>query len=121
MSLKMTGSLILILGLIILLFYVLKRLRLGSLSLNRYPEMRVLGTINLAPKRAIALVEICDQWLVVGVGTENVTLLSKLDRPPENLDVDSHSTNDSRSFQSFLQQKHLWPRDKKIRNSRENA
>ena len=102
MSLKMAGSLILILGLIISLFYVLKHLRLGSMSRSRYPEMRILGTMTLAPKRAVALVEICDQWLVVGVGTENVTLLSKLDRPPPTNDADTHSSDNMGSFQSFL-------------------
>jgi len=80
-SIKMAGSLFLILGLIIGIFFLVKRLRSGSLSLDNYPEMRLIGRLNLAPKRAIALVEICDQWLIVGIGTENVALISKLDRP----------------------------------------
>ena len=121
LSMKMAGSLLLVLGLIISLFYILRRLRLGSLSLNRYPEMRILGTLNLAPKRAIALVEICDQWLIVGVGTENVTLLSRLDRPPQDNDVDTRPTGNVESFKSLLQNKRPWQRNKKTTNTRENA
>ena len=121
MSLKMAGSLILILGLIIFLFYILKHMKSGSLSLNRYPEMRILGTVSLAPKRAVALVEICDQWLVVGVGTESVTLLSKFDRPPQPHEDDTDSVGNTGSFQSFLQNRRLWLRDRKGNNSRENV
>lgn len=80
-SLKMVGSLILVLGLIISLFYLLKRLKIKSLSSHNYPEMRLIGMLNLAPKRAIALVEILDQWLVVGIGPDNISFLSRLDRP----------------------------------------
>ncbi len=82
-SMKMAISLIAILILVISLFFLMKRFRLGPLSNNKMPAMRLLGTLSLAPKRAIALVEVCDQWLVVGIGTENVTLISRLDPPPE--------------------------------------
>jgi flagellar protein FliO/FliZ len=82
-SIKMIGSLLLILGLIACLFYLFKRFRFGSFSQKNVPRMRLIGTLNLAPKRGLALVEIRDQWLLVGVGTENVTLISSLERPEE--------------------------------------
>lgn len=82
-SMKMAISLIVILVLLVSLFFFVKRFRLGPLSHGKVPVMRLLGTLNLAPKRAIALVEVCDQWLVVGIGTENVTLISRLDPPQE--------------------------------------
>ena len=120
LSLKMAGSLLLILGLIISLFYVLKRLRFSSLSLKKYPEMRLLGSLNLAPKRAIALIEVCDQWLIVGIGTENVTLISRFDRPPETSNLDAGTPGNEKSFHSFLQNRRLWQRDRKINTAREN-
>jgi len=88
-SIKMIGSLVFILALILCLFFLVKRLRLSSLSLDNYPEMRLIGRLTLAPKRAIALVEICDQWLIVGIGTENVTLISKLDSRPDPINSDA--------------------------------
>ncbi len=120
-SINMAWSLILILGLIITLFYVFKRLRMGSPSLHRCPEMRVLGTLNLAPKRMVALVEIGDQWLIVGVGTENVNLLLKLDRPPKINDIEPGTEDGVRSFQSLLQSNRFWQRAKNKTKSRENA
>jgi flagellar protein FliO/FliZ len=102
-TIKVASSLILIIGLIIGLFYLLKRLRLSSLSLMAYPEMRLIGTLNLAPKRAVALIEICDQWLIVGVGTENITLISKLDRPPDVAESDDIAHGNGNRFLSLLQ------------------
>ena len=102
-SIKMAGSLVLILGIIIVLFYLFKRLRLGPLSHNKFPEMRILGTLSLAPKRAIALIEVCDQWLIVGIGTENVTLISKLVRPTEVFNSGDEIPSKERRFRSILQ------------------
>lgn len=106
--LKMAGSLMLILGIMVSLFYVLKRLRPRSFHLSDYPQMRLIGSLNLAPKRTIALVELCDQWLVVGVGTESVNLIAKMDRPPEVTDAGASVSHNGRGFQSFLESSSLW-------------
>ena len=100
---KMAGSLIFIIGLILLLVYLLKRFRVGPLSLNRSPAFRLLGSLSLAPKRSIALIEIHNQWLVLGVGTEKITLLSRLDRPEEQDLPDNRTEPDQRSFGSLMQ------------------
>ncbi len=120
-SMKMFGSLILVLGLIICLFYFLKRLRLRSFSPNNYPKMRIMGTLTLAPKRAIALIEICDQWLIVGIGAESVTLISKMDRPPEADDSDAVPANRGQRFNALLQEKGLWRHWKRIAAKRKDA
>ncbi|MBW2015420.1 MAG: flagellar biosynthetic protein FliO [Deltaproteobacteria bacterium] len=84
-ALKMVGSLILVLGLILLFSYWLKRLRTGGLwSSRNMPSLRLLGTLSLAPKRALALVEVCGHWYVLGLGTENVTLISEIE-PSQDL------------------------------------
>jgi len=112
-SIKMAGSLIVILGLILGLFYVIKRFRWAASSMNPYPQMRIVGTLNLAPKRALTLVEICDQWLVVGVGTENVTLISQFDRPEEIQEARKVDRGSGR-FQALLEKKaFLYPKGKR--------
>ena len=120
-TIKMVISLIIILGLIICLFLILKRFRLSHLSSARIPVMRILGTLNLAPKRAIALVEVCDQWLIVGIGTENVTLISKLDRPPEASGSDACIPTNGKKFHSFLQNIGFSQRDRNNLDTRKNA
>jgi flagellar biosynthetic protein FliO len=103
----MVGSLAMVLGLILVLFYAVKRFRPRSFHSTQVPEMRLLGTLNLAPKRALALVELRDQWMVVGVGTDSVTLVTKMDRPPEPEPEEAPVRRSGRNFQSFLQQSGL--------------
>lgn len=102
-TLRMAGSLVLIIGLILIFVYLLKRYHIGSLSLNRSPVFRLLGSLSLAPKRSIALIEIHKQWLILGVGTERVTLLSKMDRPEEEAVFEDQSDLGSKSFKVMLQ------------------
>jgi flagellar biogenesis protein FliO len=120
-TIKMITSLIIIVTFIILLFFLLRRIRLSPLSDGKLPDMRVLGTLNLAPKRAIALVEICEQWLIVGIGTENVSLISKIDTPPKsNATADGNETNKNR-FQSILENFGLNQKRNSDPGKRENA
>ena len=113
-SFKMLGSLILILGLIVFLAYWLKRLRPGTFSCGTAPAMRLAGTLNLAPKRAVALIEVSGEWLLVGVGTESVTLISKVEPPPQQERPDAVTGEQKSKFHTILQGKSLlqpWKRN----------
>lgn len=113
--------LIIILGLILGLFFIMRRLKLGALSGNRVPLMRILGTLSLAPKRGIALVEICDQWLVIGIGTENVNLISKVDRPECNAVPNTGIPANGNMFQSILENIGLSRKTSEITDKRQNG
>jgi len=80
-AIRTVASLGLVVGLIVCLFYVLRRWRFGALAPNNQAAMRLVGTLSLAPRRSLALVEIDDQWLVVGVGADQVSFITKLERP----------------------------------------
>ncbi len=111
---KMFGSLILILGLIVFLAYWLKRLRPGTFSSGAAPAMRLVGTLNLAPKRAVALIEVSGEWLLVGVGTESVTLISKVEPAPQQEQPDAFPREQQSKFHTILQGKSLlqpWKRN----------
>jgi flagellar biosynthetic protein FliO len=84
-GLKMVGALALILGLMLLSLHFLKRYR--SCVRSRSPEshVQVLDVRMLAPKKSIALVEIAGERLLLGVGTETVTMLSRIDFPPRQI------------------------------------
>ena len=120
-SLNMITSLIIILGCILLLFFFLKRLRFNPLTSAKLPVMKVVGILNLAPKRAIALVEIGDQWLLVGVGTDSVTFLSKVERPAEAGTPDLGISSKDGKFHSVLEHIGLRRRDPMNAGDRENA
>lgn len=100
---RMFGSLMVVLGLIMLLFYLAKRLRLKTFSRSSpIPEMRLLGTLSLAPKRALALVEFSGQWLIVGVGAESVSLLLKMERVPGAEPEPGMEMREEKGFRDFL-------------------
>jgi flagellar protein FliO/FliZ len=104
LSIKMFLSLLLMLGIIYALYYIMKRLKIGPLTGSRPASMRLLGTLSLAPRKGIALVEVCNEWFVIGIGTENVNLISRVERPesgtaPFNTSPASGGT----MFQSILE------------------
>jgi flagellar biosynthetic protein FliO len=103
LSIKMFISLIIMLGLLFGLLFIVKRLKLGPLAGNRGPAMRLLGFLSLAPKKGIALVEVCNQWFVVGVGAESVSLISKIDRPEGGPVYNTGATGGGTVFQSILE------------------
>lgn len=106
-SLKMGAALLLVIGVIFGLYYLSRKIRDGRFSLNRYSAMRVIGSLSLAPKRSIALVEVCDEWLVLGIGTESITLLRRIEDPPvKNSEaITPTGGGTSGSFQSLLRRK----------------
>lgn len=114
-TIKMAGSLILILGLIFFVFYWLKRIRFGPLSPGSNPRMRVLGTMNLAPKRGVSLIEVCDQWFLLGIGTDNVSLISRIEPPDDIEPADGVSTGEGNTFHSLLQRSGILQSRKRTR------
>jgi flagellar protein FliO/FliZ len=48
--------------------------------------VRVVGGVHVGTRERVVIVEVRDQWLVLGVTATNVNLLHALDRPPEGVD-----------------------------------
>ena len=98
--LKMLGSLILILGMIFGLFYFFKKAKGGTFAFTKNP-LRLVSLLNLGPRRSVALVEIDDQWLVLGVTSDQITLLDKRAKPPQD---PTAVREQSGGFQALLRQ-----------------
>lgn len=105
-SLKMGAALLIVIAMILGLYYLSRKLRDGRFLVHRYPAMKVIGSLNLAPKRSIALVEVCGEWLVLGIGTENITLLRRFEEPPvNNTESLPAGIESSGGFQALLRRK----------------
>lgn len=115
-SIKTILSLIIILGLMVSFLLILKKYRPGSVYSNKGPVMRTIGTLNLAPKRAIALIEVCEQFFIIGIGSDNVSLISRLDIPPEKDFFNSGHGPAEGKFQSFLEKAGLSQKKVKAEN-----
>ena len=105
-TIKMFGSLLLVIGVILCVFYILKRLKLKGIVGSKNNYLQVIASISLAPKRAITLVEVCGEWLVLGVGSENISLLEKVDREVTDAYKKLSDQEDKSSFHSILK-KHV--------------
>lgn len=75
-TLKAFGSLILVLGLIVVFFFVLKKIN----SMGRYSSARIKlkSKLYLDNRHYLAIVEIDGKEMLVGIG-ESVTILKELD------------------------------------------
>jgi flagellar biosynthetic protein FliO len=82
-------KMVLILGVVTVaifaLVYFLKRSRFNTLSRKGYPQIRLISSLHLGPKKSVSLVEVAGNWLVLGVGGDTVTLLARLDKPEEEM------------------------------------
>lgn len=75
---KVFGSLLVVVGLMLLILYGIKRSGLGSGRSRGGSAITVLETRMVAPRKYIAIVEIADKCLAVGITEHNINLLADL-------------------------------------------
>ncbi|MBI9111195.1 MAG: flagellar biosynthetic protein FliO [Maridesulfovibrio ferrireducens] len=74
--LKMSGALFFILGMLLLVFYFMRRLNLGvSFSGVRNKELQIVERLPLGPRQNITVIKYRGQDLVLGVTQDKITLL----------------------------------------------
>ena len=78
-TLRTFTMLCLVLGLLILILYLIKRFFYLRNSLGDEKLIKVISTSYLAPKARIALVEVMGKKLVVGVAQDGIRFLTKID------------------------------------------
>jgi len=77
-GMRVVGALVLVLGVMFIIYAVAKK-RLKFLPGQRHGTIQVIEMRYLAPKKAVALVKVRGQELLVGVGQDQVNLILKLD------------------------------------------
>jgi len=81
-SLKMTYTLILVIGLMFVVFHFFKKFGLkNSVFGGEGKPIKVLSTGFLAPRKSIALVEVAGDILVLGIAHDRISLLSNVQDP----------------------------------------
>lgn len=78
-SMRVIGSLVLIIGLV-LLCYALAKKRFTLFPGQRQGVIRIIEMRSLAPKKAVALIEVRGKELLIGIGQDNVSLLYQLNQ-----------------------------------------
>ncbi len=79
-SLKVVTALMIVLSLMLVIYYFVKKylLKDGSL-LGMDKQIKVLSTSYIAPKKSINLIEVAGEILVLGVTATNINLLTKIE------------------------------------------
>ncbi len=105
-AIKMIGSLLFIVGLILFIFYVLRKVKLRGFPLSKSTPMKVIGTLNIAPRKSVTMIEVCGQWLVLGVGAESITLLEKINEQRINKYLGGSGQKSQSAFHGIMS-KHM--------------
>ncbi|MCX7113775.1 MAG: flagellar biosynthetic protein FliO [Proteobacteria bacterium] len=77
---QMLLGLILVMGLMAAAAWVWKRLQ--SAQLREGGIIKILGSVSASPQGRILVVEVSDQWLVVGVTPSRMDILATMQKPP---------------------------------------
>ncbi len=81
-SLRMIWGLLIVLG-ILFVIYGLMRKRLSFAQSNTKSKIQIKEMRHLMPKKSLCLVEVDGQEFLLGIGTENITLLATLEGSKE--------------------------------------
>lgn len=104
---KVAGSLGIVVGLMFLVVYMFKKVGMGKTGISNSSLIRVMDTRMIAPKKYVAVLQLADEFVAVGVTDESINLLTRLE-PTENLQEIARVGNErgeaplSQSFTTLL-------------------
>ncbi|MCL7462248.1 flagellar biosynthetic protein FliO [Pseudomonas sp. NW5] len=86
---KTALALALVIGLILLCSWLLRRL--NTARLGRGQPLRIVGSQLLGPRERVVVVEVRDTWLVLGVTPTQISRLHELPAPAEDATPTPHA------------------------------
>ena len=78
MGIKTVAMLFVVLGLLLLVLYLMKRFLLLRRGPNGDAFIKILSSLHLSPKERIEVIEISGERIVVGITPGNISFLTKL-------------------------------------------
>lgn len=78
--------------------------RLGLINFKQQLPVKVIGGLNLGNRERLMVVEIADQWLVLGVTSQQISTLATLEKQSSLL-TQNESTPNQALFADWLQKK----------------
>lgn len=83
--LKTIAMLFIVLGLLVLILYLIKRMMLPKGKVKGDLFIKVVSSLYLSPKDRVEVIEISGERIVLGVTPGNINFLTKLDRYKEDV------------------------------------
>jgi flagellar protein FliO/FliZ len=96
-------GLLLVLAIIVLLAWLVKRTNRFTSSANG--QMKILGGLSLGPRERAVLIQVGDQQLLVGVTSQHVQTLHVLDTPLSTTENTEQSMPFSARLQDMIKQR----------------
>ena len=78
-GIKTFATLCLVIGALILVLYIMKRLMKTENNFGRNGFIKIMASYHLAPKQRVAIIDVVGEKLIVGVTQENITCLGKIE------------------------------------------
>lgn len=78
--------------------------RLGLLNFKQQLPVKVIGGLNLGNRERVMVVEVANQWLVLGVTSQQISTLATLNKQDDLLLEPKHTQNQT-LFADWLQKK----------------
>lgn len=94
-AIKMAGGLFLVLGLLFLLLFLLKRYgHKAGLTRHLSADLKVLGQISLGPRKSIVVVRYLNKVMLLGVTDTSISLLSETSHDQDHTSFATHLEQD---------------------------
>lgn len=84
MLIRLSGALALVILIILAIAWLARRSGWGQALKKGSPALRVRHSLSLGQRERIAIVEAGNRWFLLGITPEAVTLLSEIDKDPED-------------------------------------
>lgn len=95
-------GLIVVLGLMAALAWVLRRF--NSAKGLGHADIRVIGGVSVGNRERVVVVEIADQWIVVGVAPGRVSAVATMQKQDVAIATESDATPPAKNFSNWLAQ-----------------
>ena len=89
-GLKTVAMLFIVLGLLVLVLYLMKRFLFQRKGIRGDISINVISSLHFSPKERIEVVEILGERLLLGITPGNINFLTKLTRSDNNEDKEKH-------------------------------
>ncbi|OTA21085.1 flagellar biosynthesis protein FliO [Xenorhabdus beddingii] len=79
-------------GILLLIFFItwlIRRLGLAPGKNKNHRRLNVKASCSLGPKERVVVVEIENNWLVLGVTSQQINMLHQMPAPPDNAEQDA--------------------------------
>ncbi|MFZ6744182.1 flagellar biosynthetic protein FliO [Undibacterium sp. JH2W] len=81
--LQIASALLLVLGLVVMAAWLMRRL--GPMNVGNKIPVKIIGGINVGNRERVMVVEVGDQWLILGVTANNINSLGSMPKQEELL------------------------------------